>query len=127
MPAETHPVLPVPQLVVRAMQIWYEVAPVAAVQLNPRLLVGRPVAPFAGADLTNEAGLVAAAPTTIDSERVAVATPSDTATVNPDVAAAVGVPDSTPDAASVSPAGSVPDATDHEYEPVPPEIGRAHV
>jgi len=45
---------------------------------------------------------------------------SVTFAVNPNVPAAVGVPDNTPALDSVSPPGSVPALTDHMYEPVPP-------
>jgi hypothetical protein len=45
---------------------------------------------------------------------------SFTCTVNVGAPAAVGVPLMTPAADKVSPAGNVPEATDHVYPPVPP-------
>lgn len=56
----------------------------------------------------------------IDNAWVVVVEPSDTCTVNDEVPLVEGVPEMRPEALSPSPAGSVPAARDHEYEPDPP-------
>ena len=63
--------------------------------------------------------IVKAALTLIVRDFCAVCTPSATCTVNVDPDP-VGVPLLTPAADSDNPAGGVPDASDHVFEPVPP-------
>jgi len=64
--------------------------------------------------------IVSTALTVIVRDFWAVCTPSVTRTVNVDAPVPVGVPLITPAADRLRPAGNVPDASDHVFEPVPP-------
>lgn len=82
---------------------------------------GRPNVPGAGrADVMLSAG--AAMLTESETEAVCAGLPLSCTVATKDAGpGADGVPEMTPDALSVRPAGRLPDARDHEYPGVPPE------